>query len=840
MITAESPPLATLLPHGLLLDPAHGTVLLSTPKRGTRTLALGCVWQIQPRNCEVLDESACAHLARRHENVLRALPVGAALQVGLTIAPTTQAGAWEAQRQVCPPSPLLAAQTQAIRTGLPHQSARVQGRLRDVQTWVSLRIPVPTLGGGIAARLQTLVSLPSRGSQALAARFAAHLADQLSTFAGLRANLETVLRAAGHGVTLATGEGVGALLAASLDPGDAVPPVIDPAQPLGEQVLRHALQVTEGGWQRDSAQAAQVLSLHRAPPRTYPGILSAPRAPQGAEPLALWDAWDGPLSLVVNVAASDQAQERAQLRTKSTMAFLQRFNPLGDTSPEHAALKTELDSLLTSFFLGGGQLLSARVHVVLWGAQAGLAAGTASVMQAGRTLDLEFLPEPALGSTLFLQTLPLGFDPAYPREQFLRRARRLPGENVAHLLPLYGGFRGTSSASILYLNRRGETVAFDPFDNPTNPHMLVTGMSGSGKSFTMAHFLNQVLPLGASAVILDRLPSYQELCADWDGTYLALDFNDPICFNPFYGSLDAEHVAFLTASLAEMVSGGFERLNRESLSVLADALAFFVHGWALERGEPTLGLFVDEVLKEGSFAENDDDARQIGKTLARKLSMFHGRGAYAGFFDGGNQLQLDPTLTVIELSKLKEAPDLQGSLLFALMHLLSVFFAAPERLRQRKLFIIDETWALLKHPATADVIEDIGRTYRKLHTSAIFLSQQAEDFNSPAGRVLRKNSPTTLMLQQEPEELAEMQMLLKLTDAEHALLQGVQRHEGWSSAYLRLPSHTGGLIHLVPDGYTRVLVGQDAPARTLRSQQVAAHGGDLHAAMAALVREGAL
>jgi len=68
----------------------------------------------------------------------------------------------------------------------------------------------------------------------------------------------------------------------------------------------------------------------------------------------------------------------------------------------------------------------------------------------------------------------------------------------------------------------------------------------------------------------------------------------------------------------------------------------------------------------------------------------------------------------------------------------------------------------------------------------------------------------------------------------------VQRHDGWSSAYLRLPGHTGGLIHLVPDGYTRVLVGQDAQARTLRSQQVAAHGGDLHAAMAALAHEGAL
>ena len=165
-----------------------------------------------------------------------------------------------------------------------------------------------------------------------------------------------------------------------------------------------------------------------------------------------------------------------------------------------------------------------------------LARGVEDVVRAGRRLDLEFLPEPTLGSTLFLQTLPLGFDPAWPKETYLRRARRLPGANLAQLLPLYGGFRGTTTASILYLNQRGEAVSFDPFDSPTAPHMLVTGTSGSGKSFLMAHLVQQVLPLGAQVVILDRLPSYQELCAVWQGQYVAMDFNAPVCFNPFYGA----------------------------------------------------------------------------------------------------------------------------------------------------------------------------------------------------------------------------------------------------------------------------------------------------------------
>ena len=39
-------PFAALLPHGLLLDPETGVVLLSTPRWGRPSLALGCAWTL--------------------------------------------------------------------------------------------------------------------------------------------------------------------------------------------------------------------------------------------------------------------------------------------------------------------------------------------------------------------------------------------------------------------------------------------------------------------------------------------------------------------------------------------------------------------------------------------------------------------------------------------------------------------------------------------------------------------------------------------------------------------------------------------------------------------------
>jgi conjugal transfer ATP-binding protein TraC len=442
------------------------------------------------------------------------------------------------------------------------------------------------------------------------------------------------------------------------------------------------------------------------------------------------------------------------------------------------------------------------------------------------------LPEPVLGSTLFLQTLPLGFDPAYPEERFLRRARRLPSPNLAHLLPLYGSFRGTATPAILYLNRRGEPAHFDPFDSPTAPHGVVVGTSGSGKSFLINHLVQQVLPLGAAVVILDRWASYEQLCTIQGGRYVALDFDHPICFNPFLGPLDRGHRAFLGALLAEMASGGEEPLAREERGVLADTLGAFAQHHPPGQ-EAQLRQFVTHLrtLPEA------DDAALLGRRLARKLGPYAGDGPYAGFFDGPNAFTLDRPLTVVELSGLRGNPDVQAALMFVLLHQLTLFFADPGRLLQRKYLISDETWALLQHAASARVLEEIARTFRKLQTAALFLSQQGSDFLSPAGKAIRDNSGFAYFLQQNPEEVETMRTLFDLTEPEVALLKTVRRRPGWSEAYLRLPEQQGGLIRLIPDPYLRWLATQQPQERAQRQAALDAAGGDLHQAVAALATQ---
>ncbi len=256
-------PFADLLPHNLLLDPEGGVLLLSTPRWDKPSLALGCAWTLIPRNIEVCEESVCLTLARMHESLLRSLPVGAALQAGMTILPATTAPDWEQLRQAFDAAPVVQAQQAAIHRGLPHQDGPHWSRLREVRTWLTLRLPVEPLDPAIPALLRALLALPTRSGSQLAARLTAHLTTTLTRLEGLRTGIDATLRAAGHTLTRLPGCALGTLLAQALAPLDASAPVILPDVPLAEQVLRTSAERLPSGWAfgEESAQlTAQVLS----------------------------------------------------------------------------------------------------------------------------------------------------------------------------------------------------------------------------------------------------------------------------------------------------------------------------------------------------------------------------------------------------------------------------------------------------------------------------------------------------------------------------------------------------------------------------------------------------
>ena len=732
-----------------------------------------------------------------------------------------------------------------MKQGMAHADGAKRWRLRDTTTLMTARLsaPIPDLGRrqrglSLFRSEQKLLRHLNRVTETVLARVAEELEE-------LRMLCESVLDMAGVGHERLDCAGIQREVARLLQPWQRDARGYDDELPMREQVLSVPARTTDrGAWifgpdeieaEGEQEWEARVMSLQQAPPRTYPGMLSSLHPPKDTEPFALWEALpDTPLTLVTQVGVPDQEDERSLLRQKRNFAYIQRNNLFGEEDPEKRQLRADLDAMMRDTT---SHILHTRVHLVLWGRAGRSMASTFSVItQAGRRVGLEFMPEAIIGHQLFLQCLPLGLNLKHPREQMLRRSRRIPALSAAHLLPLYGDYTGSATPAQLYTNARGEAVCVDFFDRPL-PHTIVAGMSRSGKSFLVNHLVQQVLPLGASVCILDRWASYDTTTEVYKGEYVAIELDKPICFNPFAGDLQQEHRTFLVALIDQMASGVSGRdaggFGQEQKAVCDTALQAFAEWQAENRPgeEPVLRDFYN-LLRDPPFEDEG-----IGRGIALRLAQYVGKGAYAGFVDGKNELDMSNNLTVFELAGLDKAKDLQSVLLLCLMYRLMKYITNPEARQQRKYLILDEAWALLKQESAAAFLEEAARALARFRCCAMFMTQQVSDFDSPAAQAVKNNSGNYVLLQQNPEQIGIIKEVFDLTEQEVRLLSKVHVRPTWGEAFLWQPDGAGGIIRLVPDPFLRWLASQKPHERGAREKLKAELGGDLMGAVSQLARD---
>ena len=835
-LPAEPPGLAGELSQTLTVDGAGEILLLDTPRAPKPLLGLGCAWVLDdPVNIEVLDQERLDALALQHASLVQGLPLGSVVQTLMLVRPSTQAPRWERRRLGLPPTPLVDVQRAHMASGLPHTAGPRRARLRDICTLVTLRVPLPDVMGDVVTLLKTVLTLPSYAPRACKAFLQEQLHTMLPMFVGMQRNLENALHSCGHTVQRLDATALGEYLALFVDPLGPLPPIL-PEYPLRTQVLRQYAQAIPGGWgygewHRDTAtfdehSRNQVLTLNKLPLETYPGMCSSPRMPrdsEAAEPLALWDIWDGPLLLAINAVATDQAKEDGILETKGVIAGWQR-----KFSVRNKKIKKAIDKVTSRRLTKHTAMGAARVHLVLWGDAPEVKLGVESVQREANRFKLDFLPEPDLGATLFLQALPLGCNPDFPPEWALKRLRKLELPNLLDLLAVFGAMRGTETATHFALNGRGEEVSYDNFDTMTNAHRMTMGNSGAGKTYNNAKEVSEVLSVGDIVMLLDPLANYQALAAFWNGVYVRLNFETPPCINPFYGPLDITHQSFIAATLNEMAGNAADRLRWTGFNVLSDAIAYFADTW--QEGEATLSVFVEQVLSTGAFTANEEN-KAMAREIATRLGLYYGRGIYAKFFDGPNTFQFGDRLTVIEFKELEKAEKLKAVLAFGLMNLFRLKTKSVEWSGKRKHIKADELWAFLDYEETAQVFKTMILTGRNDGLSIDFMTQLKAHLDSPVGRVIRGIVSKVLFLEQDPSEFPGIAEAFNLSKDEQMLVRRVKRYAAWNTGYLRLSHRPGGLIRIFGDPVTHLLMTQDTAIRAERETLLAAHPGEEHAAI---------
>ena len=90
----------------------------------------------------------------------------------------------------------------------------------------------------------------------------------------------------------------------------------------------------------------------------------------------------------------------------------------------------------------------------------------------------------------YIRQLPMNYEPK--REKVNKKSRLVFSSDLAKLLPFYGRSRGTGHPGLVFFNRGGEPLTFDPLnklDRAKNAFGLVLGPPGSGKSALMVYIL---------------------------------------------------------------------------------------------------------------------------------------------------------------------------------------------------------------------------------------------------------------------------------------------------------------------------------------------------------------
>jgi type-IV secretion system protein TraC len=606
-----------------------------------------------------------------------------------------------------------------------------------------------------------------------------------------------------------------------------------------DQVLFHAPEARGNGFILDGHHT-RVISLKELPPRTWSGMFLGPGS-QGEEALKAEMPGDG--LYVLNFTVPDQGEALRGIKLQKVFAFLQRGACSGDVSEEAVHKKEELSAVITEAYKTGQPVVYARAHFILYGpSEEGVERACDALLSRLHALGAEGIREEIIAPSLFLSCLPLNYDPAL--DHYIRRTKKLVCGNFTDMAPFYGAFQGTRTPALLYLNRKGEPVTVDLFDSETNPHAVIIGASGAGKSFLTNDLVYQNYRLGGRFFVIDKGNSYQKTCEALGGAYISFDLIKPVLINPFPKELTTENTAFLIEVLSFMASGGDERdrLTREEKGCLQMAvLETYIRCQGY--GEVCLTDLVNTLNTPEVSTGRDGRPGPFpgagqGPGLALRLAPFVKGGQFGQFFDGPNEFAVNGRFTVFELGGLSAYPDLELVVLLNIMFFITRFVSDAERRGERKFLLIDEAWQLLRMENTAEFISGAFKTFRKYRCSAVAITQEVADLlRQKSGLAILANSANKIFLRQEAVLIERLKNELSLSGEAAAALKGLRTVKGRYSEALVMTDKTSGVVRLVPDPFLYWLATSDARDNDHLNHVKRSRGCDLLAALNECVKE---
>lgn len=293
--------------------------------------------------------------------------------------------------------------------------------------------------------------------------------------------------------------------------------------------------------------------------------------------------------------------------------------------------------------------------------------------------------------------------------------------------------------------------------------MAVLGTLGNGKSTnTKVMALRDMARPGRRYAVLDA--KGEDGVGEWDALASALGvqpvrFGEGVRMNPLDPRIPPLHRTQLVAALAELGAGrplsSGARMTLDAAMDTADAV--------------TLSGLMNAVtsLPEGTIPGGFTAGQLLsfGQEVVMALSPFV-RSATRGMLDGATSVTLDDSLTVFDFSKI----DRTSVALPALMSVVGVFLESVWLAQGgadhglHSTLIVEEAWQILRHPATAALLQRMMKYSRREGLSVVSVAHSVKDAKSEEAKDLLRLASTRAIHQMDEEDAELCRTMFGLPD----------------------------------------------------------------------------
>ncbi|MCB0390899.1 MAG: DUF87 domain-containing protein [Bdellovibrionales bacterium] len=346
------------------------------------------------------------------------------------------------------------------------------------------------------------------------------------------------------------------------------------------------------------------------------------------------------------------------------------------------------------------------------------------------------------------------------------------GSNAIHFLPLFCTLRGDKRSIVSFTTLSDCVYSIDPVDNKlANYNWLITGTSGSGKSFFVNSLLSQSSSINPNIFIVDIGGSYNRLTQFLGGQVFSLDTNQGFEVSPFFISkcedpkeerIRRQHIYQIFLEMTR-VDGQLPPVDIRQL--LSECLGKIFDMKELPVNPISYLLTMLQKI-------NSDISLRLSLLLKPwKRESFNGQ-----FVDTNKSLIKESSILTFDLKGLTEFEDLSRVVQLIICSSLWARIRQIDK-EQFSWIVLDEVaFSLLKTQPL--FVDELVSTVRKYYAGAVIVVQDLDKVTSSlAGSSILQNTDSKAILQQrgDPKNYSDV---LSLRTTEQWAINSLQRKKG--------------------------------------------------------------